>query len=186
MKLFKKPVFAFLLCSAIVCGSTLMSVNLKFGVQCREICNLFFDGMIHDGEQQYGIAKHLKDIYTACDNINIIAESYGITEDDFRYRSEDLRLALIYSEYDASYIYYCYEELLKELRYITNDLLLKDLNMDDMMDLNKELEIIDNAQESISQSGYNQAVREFLRNIPEFPTKMLAEAADVDLPEYFS
>ena len=185
MKFFKNPLVSIILSAALICASTLLSVNVKFGRECREITNLFFDGMVFNGEQQDGIAKHLKDIYTSCDNINIVAEKYGVINEDFIYRSEDLRLSLTYSEDDASYIYYCYDELLKELRYVTGELASKDLSIDDLGDLNEALFIIDEAKEQISQSGYNQAVRDFLRDIPEFPTEELAEAAGVNLPEYF-
>lgn len=185
MKLFKKPVFAALICFILVVASTLISVNIKFGSECRAITNLFYDGMVYNGQQQYGIAKHLKDIYTACDSINAIAEYYNVSDDDFRYRSEDLRLSLTYSPDDASYIYHCYDELLQELRRLENDLSAVELKAEDDAEIRELIAIIDESKEMIAQSGYNEAVRDFLRGVPEFPTEELADLADIELPEYF-
>ena len=184
MKFFKNPLVAVLISVGVVFFATVKSVEVKFGAECDAITDIFYDGMVYEGFMQDGIAKHLKDIYTACDNINIIAESYNASEDDFRYRSEDLRLALTYSPEETSYIYHCYEELLKELRYVSSNLEACDLSSNDFNSLKAEQEIIANAQEFISQSGYNQAVREFLKSVPEF-TEEIADMAGVELPEYF-
>ena len=46
MNLLKKPFVAVLLSALIVCGSTLLSVDVKLGKECQNIADGFYDGVV--------------------------------------------------------------------------------------------------------------------------------------------
>ena len=46
MNFLKKPFVAVLLSVLIVCGSTLLSVDVKLGKECQNITDSFYDGAV--------------------------------------------------------------------------------------------------------------------------------------------
>ncbi len=190
MKFFKKPVVALILSAVIVISSTLLSVNHKLGDECRDIIDGFHDGVYVDGALMPSIASQLRIIRGYADEVAYIADNYGIDTEELKWSSDDMRYGLLYSEADASYLYYCYEELLAELRNVEAQLLgvqtqtpvsLKDIEL-----LNGYFDGIKTAQQLIEIAGYNETVRQFNREQLRFPADFLGELAGVEFPELFS
>ncbi len=181
MSFFKKPVVAVILSAIIVISSTLLSVNLKLGDECREIIDGF-----HDGVLMPSIASQLRTIRGNADEIAYIAGTYGIDTEELKWASDDLRYGLLYSEADASYLYYCYEELLDELRSIEKQLGETTVSGQDKELLSGYFDGIESARQLIDISGYNETVRQFNREKLRFPADILGELAGVDFPELFT
>jgi len=190
MSFFKKPVVAIVLSALIIISSSMLSVNLKLGDECRDIIHGFHDGVVVDGVLMPSIASQLRIIRGNADEIAYIAGNYGLDTEELTWASDDLRYGLLYSESDASYLYYCYEELLSELRDIESQLsgssMQTPVSVKDIELLNGYFDEIKSAQELIEISGYNETVRQFNREQLRFPADFLGELAGVDFPELFS
>ena len=185
MNFLKKPAIAVLLTIILVFSSTVVSVKVKLGEKCQDVIDGCHDGVVVDGVQRESIASQLRNINNAADGIIKLAVKYGVNVEDAEYRLEDLKLALTYSEEFASYIHYCYEDLMSEthtLNYQLSEISLSEQDADMLSDYN---EIIDQAQNNIKNSGYNESVREFLRDEMKYPADVFASIAGVYPPEYF-
>ena len=186
MSFFKKPVVAVILAALIVICSTLLSVNLKLGDECRDIIDGFHDGVLVDGVLMPSIASQLRTIRGNADEIAYIAGTYGLDTEELKWAADDLRYGLLYSEAEASYLYYCYEELLDELRNIEKQLGESAVSGQDKELLSGYFDGIESAQQLIESSGYNETVRQFNREQLRFPADILGELAGVDFPELFT
>ncbi len=186
MNFLRKPFVAMIISAIFVISSTLLSVHIKLGAECREITDGFVDGIEYNGEYQNGIAYDLRRLNDNIKDIADIAATCGIDTDELLSLSEDLRLGLTYSSDSASYLYYCYEELLSELKSVNSQLAENDLGDQNKDVLSECNAIINEAQSSISKSAYNETVRQFIKENRGFPTEILADLAGVYMPEYFA
>ncbi len=190
MSFFKKPVIAIILSALIVIGSTVLSVNLKLGEECRDIIDGFHDGVSVDGVLMPSIASQLRTVRSSAEEIAHIAGTYNVYTEELTWACDDLRYGLLYSESDASYLYYCYEELLSELRNVETQLFgtaaQMPISVQDIELINGYFDEIKTAQQLIDISGYNETVRQFNREQLRFPADIIGELAGVDFPELFS
>lgn len=186
MNFLRKPFVAMLISAIFVISSTLLSVHIRLTAECREITDGFVDGIEYNGEYQNGIAYDLRRLNSNIKDIADIAAGCGIDTEELLVKSEDLKLGLTYSSESASYLYYCYEELLVELRAVNGQIAEHELSDQNKEVLNACNSIISEAQTSISRSAYNETVRHFIRDNRGFPTEILADLAGVYMPEYFA
>lgn len=186
MNSLKKPAVALILCAAVVIASSLISVRLKLGSECDEVISGFHDGVYVDGVLMPSIASQLLTIRGCADEISYIAKAYAVDTEELGWAADDIRNGLIYSEADASYLYYCYEEILDELREVEDKLRQAAVSDKDRELLNGYFEEIRVARELIDISGYNASVRQFSKNKLHFPAEFLGELAGVEFPELFS
>lgn len=186
MKFFKKPAVAVLITAAIVLSSTALSVNIKLGEKCQQVIDGFYDGVYYNGARQPSIASQLKNICSCADEITTIAGHYDIDTEQALWCIEDLKLGLSYSYDEASYLYYCYDELIGEVKALENTLNKTELAAQDAEALSQYITSIKESQKAIESSGYNESVREFMREYMRFPAEHLADFANVQLPYYFA
>lgn len=186
MKFFKRPAVAVLITAVIVLASTALSVNIKLGEKCERVIDGFYNGVYYNGAEQKSIASQLKNIYSCADEIASIAGRYDIDTEDVLWCIDDLKLGLTYSPNEASYLYYCYDELIGEVKTLERELSRVELKEQDSEALEQYIASIKESQRAIESSGYNESVREFLREYMRFPAEHLADFAGVQVPEYFS
>lgn len=186
MKFFKKPFVAVLLTIIIVIISTLLSIGIKFGNQAQGVIDGFYDGVYANGYTQNSIASHLRNINSYADGLVTIANNYDIDTSSIREKSENLKLALSYSYGDANYIYYCYSSLMTDVIGIQDALGRVELSERDASGVEQYSSNINGATNSIETAGYNESVREFIREYGSFPGQGLARLAGVNFPSYFS
>ena len=186
MNLLKRPFFAIIVSALFVISSTLLSVHIGLSAECRKITDGFVDGIQYEGEIQKGIAFYLNEINLQIDGIADIAAGCGIDTDDLLSKSNDMQLGLTYSSESASYLFFCYEELKTELKLINKQLADQNLSEENLAQLQNHNSNIEKAQQAISQSAYNETVRQFIRKNDVFPTNVLADLAGVYMPEYFA
>lgn len=185
MNFFKKRWVAIVIAVCTVWGSLMLSTDIKFGAECQKITDGFYDGVEYNGYKHPSIASHLRNIAGYADGIVTIANRYELDSDELSSANEDLKLGLSYSKGDESYIYFCYDELLGELRVIEAELYDKELSERDKSGLDQYVDGIAGAQSAIDEAGYNESVSEFMRKNGRGLAYELAMLADVDLPEYF-
>lgn len=185
MSFFKKRWVAIVIAVCTVWGSLMLSTDMKFGAECQKITDGFYDGVTFNGYAHPSIASHLRNIAGYADGVVTIANRYEIDAEELSNATEDLKLGLSYSRGDESYIYYCYDELLGELRAVEAELYDAELSERDKSGFEQYVSNIAGAQKSIEESGYNESVSEFMRENGRGLAYELAMLADVDLPEYF-
>lgn len=186
MKLFKKPAFALFLTVIVVIASTLINTNIKFGRKCSEVSDLFYEGVTANGYTQTPIAAHLENIIGYADGLCTIARNYSMETGEVEDCNDYLKWSLQYSDTDASYIHSNYTELCSALNTLIDQLERAELSERDASGVDQYKTSISGAQSAIGESGYNDAVRSFLRRYDHFPTDMLAAMAGVEMPETFA
>lgn len=186
MKFFKKRGAAIVIALCTVWASTLLSTDIQFGRKCSEITDGFYDGVYSNGYTHPSLASHLKNIAGYADGLATIAGNYDIDTEELLDLNDDLKLSLRYSRGDESYIYYCYDELMNEVRSVENSLDRTDLSDRDQSGFEQYMSSINGAVSSLEDTGYNETVSEFLRKYDNFPTEQLADMAGVEMPEYFA
>ena len=186
MSFFKKRGVAFLLTICVIIASTLLSVNVKLGKKSQAITDGFYDGVVFNGYTQKSIASHLRNINGYADGLVTIARNYDIDTGNVEDASDWLKMALNYSQGQASYIYSVYQGLMIALNVLEDQLARTDLAERDASGVEQYISSITGAQSAIESAGYNESVREFMRSYDRFPTNTLGALAGVDMPEYFS
>lgn len=185
MNFFKRRGVAVIIAVCTVWASMMLSTDIHFGKKCSMITDGFYNGVHYNGYSHPSIASHLRNIIGYADGIVTIANRYEIDSEELSSANEDLKLGLSYSRGDESYIYYCYDELLSELRAVEAELYDKELSERDESGLEQYVDGIAGAQKAIDEAGYNESVSEFMRENGRGLAYELAMLADVDLPEYF-
>ena len=183
MNFLKKPFVAVLLSALIICGSTLLSADIKLGRECQNITDGFYEGVVYENYQHKSIASQIRNICGAADGMVTIANNYDIYADAVRAATDEMKNALTYGS--VSYLHYLYEDLLQALKPLEDQLSRAELSDRDAEGFAQYSSTISGAQSVIENSGYNESVRAFLRDEIHFPADFFAELAGVELPELF-
>ncbi len=186
MKFFKKPVVAVLMSIVIVIASTFLSVNIKLGKECQQITDGFYDGVYSNGYTQKSLSTHLRNLCGYADGIVTIANNYDLDTTAVRQASDDLKLGLSYSYGQASYLYQCYEQLLSSAKELEDSLGRTELGDRDKEGLEQYESSITGVENAVQSAGYNESVREFLRDYIKFPADFFVGLTGIDLPEQFA
>lgn len=184
MNFLKKPFVAVLLSALIICGSTLLSADIKLGRECQNITDGFYEGVVYENYQHKSIASQIRNICGAADGMVTIANNYDIDTDAVRAATDEMKNALTYGS--VSYLHYLYEDLLQALKPLEDQLSRAELSDRDAEGFAQYSSTISGAQSVIENSGYNESVRAFLRDEIHFPADFFAELAGVELPELFA
>ena len=183
MNFLKKPFVAVLLSALIICGSTLLSADIKLGRECQNITDGFYEGVVYENYQHKSIASQIRNICGAADGMVTIANNYDIDTDAVRAATDEMKSALTYGS--VSYLHYLYEDLLQAVKPLEDQLSRAELSDRDAEGFAQYSSTISGAQSVIENSGYNESVRAFLRDEIHFPADFFAELAGVELPELF-
>ena len=184
MNFLKKPFVAVLLSALIICGSTLLSTDIKLGRECQNITDGFYEGVVYENYQHKSIASQIRNICGAADGMVTIANNYDIDTDAVRAATDEMKNALTYGS--VSYLHYLYEDLLQAVKPLEDQLSRAELSDRDAEGFAQYSSTISGAQSVIENSGYNESVRAFLRDEIHFPADFFAELAGVELPELFA
>ena len=184
MNFLKKPFVAVLLSALIICGSTLLSADIKLGRECQNITDGFYEGVVYENYQHKSIASQIRNICGAADGMVTIANNYDIATDAVRAATDEMKNALTYGS--VSYLHYLYEDLLQALKPLEDQLSRAELSDRDAEGFAQYSSTISGAQSVIENSGYNESVRAFLRDEIHFPADFFAELAGLELPELFA
>ena len=183
MNFLKKPFVAVLLSALIICGSTLLSADIKLGKECQNITDGFYEGVVYENYQHKSIASQIRNICGAADGMVTIANNYDIDTDAVRAATDEMKNALTYGS--VSYLHYLYEDLLQAVKPLEDQLSRAELSDRDAEGFAQYSSTISGAQSVIENSGYNESVRALLRDEIHFPADFFAELAGVELPELF-
>ena len=184
MNFLKKPFVAVLLSALIICGSTLLSADIKLGRECQNITDGFYEGVVYENYQHKSIASQIRNICGAADGMVTIANNYDIDTDAVRAATDEMKNALTYGS--VSYLHYLYDDLLQAVKPLEDQLSRAELSDRDAEGFAQYSSTISGAQSVIENSGYNESVRAFLRDEIHFPADFFAELAGVELPELFA
>ncbi len=185
MSFFRKKGIAVFLTVLIVIVATLLSFNIRFGGKCKDVINGFYTGVYYNGEIQESCSSHLKKILRASEGIADIAAAQKIDISHLDETINNLSLCFKYSYDMMGHMHYCYADLIKEVKDMQSRLKDKDLSADVTESLAGYAGIIEAESKALETAGYNESVREFLRDYDRFPVSFLAPFANVHLPEYF-
>ena len=187
MKFFKKPSVALITAILVVYISTMASVNIKLTDKCLDITDGFFDGVRVGGVDYPATYDSVKELCSVSDEMIIIANNYGINTDELYWAQDGLESAIAYSDDDISYIGWCYDDFIKQLKLVENQLLSTGLSQRHTAAMEEYTAQISAAIEATEANGaaYNETVREFIREYDRFPTSMWANLTDTYFPGYF-
>ena len=187
MKVFKNPVFAVLLAIVVVIASTLINVNVKFGRKCDAVSDLFYEGVPTRGYTQSAIASDLENISAYADGLVTIARNYDIDSSAVGLANDRLKSSVQYSHSSSMRdIHSNYADLCTAVSSLIDSLERAELSERDASGVSQYRSSLVGAQSAIGESGYNDAVREFLRKYDHFPTDVLAALAGLNMPETFN
>lgn len=179
MNFLKKPYVAVIIAVLAVIGSTLLSVDIRFGRSCREISDGFYDGI---GNKK-SIAYQLNNYCSAADGLVTVARSAGIDADNVSelcyVLSEDIgsaSVSVIYADYSAL------RSALTELMHTMDSSSTVDKSTEMYKTYTGDLMSIPGV---IDDAGYNESVRAFIRDKYHFPLNILAPIVGAELPEIF-
>ena len=180
-KLFNKRWFAVLLCVVGVIASTLLNTRVKLGGECGEL----FDSFYENSGSEVSIGSQLQSIGNAVTGLAAIAGHYGLDSTAAHDATETMRLGLVYSPKDASYLHWCYRSLLDAADDLIGRLEQAQLSKRDSENLTLYAESIEQSRSGIEANSYNANVQAFLRRNSAFPTAGIAAFAGVTMPELF-
>ena len=186
MNFFKRRSVALFLTVIVVIASTLLSVNVKLGRKAQAVSDGFYDGVVYNGTEQKSIASQLRNISDCANSMVTIANNYQLDTEDVENTSEWLRLAVSYSPGNTDYIHSEYEDLIKAVRTLEDQLGRTALSDRDADSIKEYSTAITDARLAIESAGYNESVREFRRFCDRFPTKLLAQLSGVSMPRLFA
>lgn len=184
MKLLKNPVFAVFLAVVVVISSTLINTNVKLGRKSAAVSDLFYEGVTASGYTRPSIASHLENIGGFADGLAAIARNNGIDAGEVEQDVDMLRGSV--SSGDMFLIRSNYSSLLSAMTKLIDSLERASLDERDASGVEQYKSSLNGAQSAIAESGYNEAVRDFLRRYDRFPSRQLGAMAGVPMPETFN
>lgn len=179
MNFYKKRSIAIIFVIIVAIIFSLIGVRLSVNRQSQKVENIFYTGA--DGET--GIQTYLDNAFKEAKVIYTTATEYLDSEDTKAFR-------IAYNElYEADTIsekFNCNETLKAELDALL--LLMNDENLlnYDKVYLETHVGKMENIQQMIEKSSYNEKVQEFNENVlGSFPINLLKGILGLDAPEYF-
>ena len=185
MKFFKKPAVAVILVIILVIASTLLSFEIRFGSKCQQISDGFFDGVYVDGELRPSCASIVKKITGYAEEIRAIAFENGLDTESLDSDLESLKYSIKYSDPDASYVYFCYNDVLNSLGNLKSSLKTANISAEDSESISQLYLQINSAAREFDTTGYNESVRAFLRDYDRFPVSKFYWYTNVIMPSCF-
>ena len=185
METLKKRPIAILLALIIVAGSTLLSVGIKLGRECQKITDGFYSGVTYDGYEHPSVQSQLKNISGAALGVTTLASNYsGVDASAVKEARENFDSSL--ENGTVSEIYDRYAALLSSTQTLISNMKSQTLTDRDKAGVTQYEGIITGASSVIDKSGYNDTVREFMRDTYDvFPASLFAGITDVSAPQYF-
>lgn len=184
MGFFSNRAVATVLAIVAVAGSTLVNTKVKLGRDCREVEDGFYSGVTYDGYSHKSIQSQLNGISGAAGGLVSIANNYDIDTAALSAAQDNLDSSLKYGS--VSEIYGRYAALNDEVSAIQNELSSKTLSERDASGVNQYASALKGAASVISSSGYNESVRDFIRNTYDvFPADFLGSFTNVEAPQLF-
>lgn len=183
MAVLKRRSVAILIAVILVIVSTSTGVKISLESASRDIEELFYSGVEYDGYLHPSIYSQLEKRSDAANGLLTIGRKYELTAecDDL----EQAREFLGYSSSPSSY-YYNNEDLQKAFDVLKNELNNCELTERDAKLVEEYSSIFENATGVIDDSGYNEAVRAFYRDvIYQFPAEWFYYNMYIDTPSYF-
>ena len=188
MELLKKRSVAIIIAVLIVLLSTVYSVNRTLGAKADAVGDGFYSGAYYEGYVHKSIASQLEArVDTASALLAVAADYSGLSGECASLRAaRDGLEGMLEGEGGVASLYDANAELETAFRALYSELLAagpSDRDRD-----SAELYEFDfsGAQRVIANSGYNESVREFRRDVlGEFPAGFLARVSFVSAPELF-
>lgn len=188
MKFFKKPSVAIVVTILVVYISTMVSINVKLTDKCIKITDGFYDGVRVSGVDYPAVYDSVKELCFLSGDMIVIAKNYGIDTEALYYAQDSLESAVSYSGDDISYIGWCYDDFIQQLRQMENQLHSTGLSQRHTAAMEEYSAEISSALEAIEVNGaaYNETVRDFIRKYDRFPISAWAGLTGTYFPGYFS
>ena len=184
MEFLKKRPAALALAVIIVIGSTFLSVNVKLGKACQKVTDGFYSGVTYDGYEHKSIQSQLKNISSSALGLTSLAANYNIDTSDVVSCKNDLDSSL--ANGTVSEIFGRYSALMSAVNALEARLDGISLSDRDASGVAQYSSTISSAAGVIDKSGYNDTVRDFLRNTYNvFPANLFSGIAGVNAPELF-
>lgn len=192
MNILKNRTIAVFLALVLVIGSTLISASAKLNDDIKKVTDGFYTGALYDGVKTAEVAdasdsiyKQLTVITAEADKLYAVAAANDLDAEPLKDASYYLKSNLSSMHEYVGSIYWSYSELCDALTAIKPKLAGELLSQSDRDEVNQSYLIIQNAQNVISESGYNESVRRYKSTMNAFE-EFVADTCDIYGPEYFS
>ena len=185
MKYLKNPVIAVFLSAIIILSSSFLSARIKLSKASDKVTAGFYQGLQFGGYKRKSIASQLENICGAVSGLTTIAKNYGVDCKEVTALNKELSNRL-FSEYGAvSSIYSGYTALREALPPMLDALSGMKLSNRDEKGAKDYMVTIMDAQKVIEESGYNESVREFSKDMSRFPADFFLSLTRTKLPQIF-
>ena len=196
MKLLKKQPIAVLIALLVVLGATFYGANRSLGLEIRQVADQFYDGVYDpiQGRVLPSIYGQLEQRATAALRMVSIGEhSHGDNVDlsdaatDLLAARQDLIAMLMTGSPGELFLADQVLDIAATRHYAILHPLVVAAEGEDLAALESAYNTMQSAARVIRESGYNEAVRGFHRNVLErFPANLLMEIVFVRPPELFA
>lgn len=185
METLKKRPIAILLAIVIVLASTLLTAGTKLKSACQKVTDGFYSGVTYDGYAHPSIKSQLKNISSSALGLATIAANYtGV--DAAAVKTDRSNLDSSLENGSPAQIYKTYTALAADTAALVSSLKAQSLSSRDASGVTQYENTISSAAGVIEKSGYNDTVRDFLRETYNvFPASFFASLTGVAAPELF-
>lgn len=185
MKYLKNPVIAVLLSAIIVLSSTFISAGAKLSKASDKVTEGFYQGVSYEGYKHKSISGQLENICGAVSGLMTIARNQGIDTAELSGLNSALSDSVSGKKDGVSAIHERYASLMDALYPMLNELSASPLTERDENGSKEYMVTIMGAEKVIDESGYNETVQEFLKDMSGFPMNFFISVTGTRLPETF-
>ncbi len=183
MSFFKRKWVAIVIAFIVIVSATNSGATASMERASREVEELFYSGVEVDGYLHPSIYSQLQKRCDAANGLISLGRKYDLSTE-----SDALAEAREYVGYSSSPSGYYYNDVDLETAF---DALCAKLSECELADRDREMmdeyvSTFDNAARVIADSGYNDAVREFYRDVVyQFPAEWFYDNLYIETPSYF-
>ena len=177
---------ALALCAIVVIACTLTNTRAKLGGKCEKAISWFYAGGYAGSENGESLDSLLNGVLDSAESVESVAGHYAVDCSASDAAGAALKEALAggrgaTADMHAAYTAFrgAMDELIARLRQTS-------MNERDAQSFQLGCEAYDADGAAIEASGYNDAVRGFLRSYDRFPANVLGAIAGVHFPELFA
>lgn len=185
MKLFKKPVFAFIFAIVVVFASSLISTDIKLSRKCEKVTAGFYEGINIKGVRQIPAAECIGVMCTDSEDMVLKAGNYGIDTEDLVSVTAGLKQHISRKTPDLEALFEEFNVFYSSTLMLENQLKNAALSDRHQAELTESFDEFEQMAKTLAASGYNDSVGRFMKKFDRFPTRQIAELLNIEFPAYF-
>jgi hypothetical protein len=185
MSFFKKRGVAIILAIVTVLAGTYIASYSKLSSKCESVESGFYDGVEYGGYLHPSINSQLENISDSVQGMITICNNYGV---DTQQISKDKSVldTCIDENASISSLYTAYSSLISSINELESEMSSIELSDRYSQGWSGYVNDVASAQQTIKNSGYNDSVEDFIRNVDSnYMSAFIIQHSNLKLPESF-